>query len=407
MLKKFWIFLIFVFLLVTSPLIIRYLIIKQKFIFLNGIYFNYPALITGNKSCPAYSNLLNQTLDSTFSVSIINDNGLIIGSYNDEVLRIPASNQKLISSAYVLSKYKLKNNLKTSLLKKDRNNYYLVGQGDPDLNYSDIIELISNVKYNKNINFNIVEINSKFYWPDGWTNSDKLYEYGSPISSLAIESNNNKYDDIFTLKSFIEDYLNEKFINSNINVKFFDSKNLFYLKNYKEIKKIYSNPILSLLTLINSESHNFTAESLFKNASNTWNDNDYIKLKKWLGSKALPINNTVFADASGLSRKNKITSKLLALFLDKMRYSKNFNSYQSTLSVIGLRGTLSSRFINSELSAKFYGKTGTLSNVFALSGYLYKDGKPIVISIIQNSENIDKEKVFKLLSDIYYLKSCK
>ena len=162
-----------------------------------------------------------------------------------------------------------------------------------------------------------------------------------------------------------------------------------------------------MLTLINSESHNFTAESLFKNASNTWNTNDYIKLKKWLGSKALPINNTVFADASGLSRKNKITSKLLALFLDKMRYSRNFNSYQSTLSVIGLWGTVSSRFINSELSGKFFGKTGTLSNVFALSGYLYKDEKPIVISIIQNSENIDKEKVFKLLSDIYYLKSCK
>ncbi len=405
--KKSWIFLIFVFLLATTPLLIRYLLIKQKFSFLNSIYFNYPALITGKKSCPSYSALLNQTLDSSFSVSIINDNGLIIGSYNDEVLRIPASNQKLISSAYVLTKYKINNTLRTSLLRKDNNNYYLVGQGDPDLNYSDIIKLISNVEFNKNINFNIVEINSMFYWPDGWTNSDKLYEYGSPISSLAIESNYSKYDDIFTLKSFIEDYLNKKFINSNINVKFFDSKKLFYLKNYREINKIYSNPILSLLTLINSESHNFTAESLFKNASNTWNDNDYLKLKKWLGSKALPINNTVFADASGLSRKNKITSKLLALFLDKMRYSTNFNSYQSTLSVMGLRGTLSSRFINSELSGKFFGKTGTLSNVFALSGYLYKDEKPIVISIIQNSEIIDKEKVFKLLSDIYYLKSCK
>ena len=407
MLKKFWIFLIFVFLLVTSPILIRYLLIKQKISLLNNIYFNYPALINSKKSCPGYSALLNQTLDSSFSVSIINNNGFIIGSFNDEVLRIPASNQKLISSAYVLSKYKLKNTLKTSLLRKDKNNYYLVGQGDPDLNYSDIIKLISNVKLNKNINFNIVEINSKFYWPDGWTNSDKLYEYGSPISSLAIESNYSKYDDIFTLKSFIEDYLNEKFINSNINVKFFDSKKLFYLKNTQEINKIYSNPIISLLTLVNSESHNFTAESLFKNASNTWNDNDYIKLKRWLRSKALPINNTFFADASGLSRKNKITSKLLALFLDKMRYSSNFNSYQSTLSVMGIRGTLSSRFINSELSGKFFGKTGTLSNVFALSGYLYKDEKPIVISIIQNSENIDKEKVFKLLSDIYYLESCK
>ena len=128
---------------------------------------------------------MNQTLDDSFSVSIINNNGTIISSYNDEVPRLPASNQKLFSSAYVLSKYKLTNNLKTSLF-KNKNDYYLYGQGDPDLNYEDIVELISNIKENKTINFNIVEIDSKLNWPNGWTNADKLYEYGSPITSLAL-----------------------------------------------------------------------------------------------------------------------------------------------------------------------------------------------------------------------------
>ena len=183
--------------------------------------------------------------------------------------------------------------------------------------------------------------------------------------------------------------------------------NLFYLKDSKEIHKIDSNPILSLLTLTNSESHNFTAESLFKNASNTWNDNDYVKLRNWLRNKGLPVNNTFFADASGLSRNNKITTNLVALFLDKMKYSKDFKDYQSTLSVMGVRGTLANKFVNTELSGKFFGKTGTLSNVFALSGYLYKEEKPIIISIIQNSKEIDNDKAFKLLSEIYYLKSCK
>ena len=74
---------------------------------------------------------------------------------------------------------------------------------------------------------------------------------------------------------------------------------------------------------------------------------------------------------------------------------------------MGVRGTLAKRFEDSELSGKFFGKTGTLSNVFALSGFLYKKDKPIIISIIQNSNNIDKEKSFKLLQDLYYMKSCK
>jgi len=404
--KKIYSFFLIVLLLVTSPFLIRYLLINKKIQLLNNIYFNFPGIITKNKTCPTYDALLNQNLDDSFSVSIINNNGTMISSYNDEVTRLPASNQKLFSSAYVLSKYKLNNNLKTSLLKKNKNNYYLLGQGDPDLNYENIIELISNVKENKIINFNIVEIDSKLYWPIGWTNTDKLYEYGSPISSLAIESNHNKYDDIYALKNFIKNYLKNKFLNSKVNLDFFDSEKTFYLKDTKEINKIYSTPILSLLTLTNSESHNFTAESLFKNASNTWNDNEYIKLKRWLENKGLPATNAYFADASGLSRKNKITTKLVVLFLDKMRYFNDFKAYQSTLSITGVRGTLAKRFVNSEISGKFFGKTGTLSNVFALSGFLYKNKKPIIISIIQNSNKIDKEKAFKLLRDLYYLKSC-
>ena len=405
MIKKIYSFFFIVLVLVTSPFLIRYLLANQKITILNSIYFNFPGIITKNKICPTYDALLNQTLDDSFSVSIINNNGKVISSYNDEILRLPASNQKLFSTAYVLSKYKINNNLKTSLL-KNKNNYYLLGQGDPDLNYEDIINLISNVEEYKSINFNIVEIDSKLNWPKGWTNTDKLYEYGSPITSLAIESNHNEYDDIYSLKSLIKNYLENKFINSYVNINFLNSEKNFYLKNVKEINKIYSNPILSLLTLANSESHNFTAESLFKNASNTWNDNEYIKLKNWLENKGLPVNNTFFADASGLSRKNKITTKLIVLFLDKMKYSNDFKTYQSTLSIMGIRGTLAKRFVNSELSGKFFGKTGTLSNVFALSGYLYKNEKPIIISIIQNSNKIDKEKAFKLLRDLYYMKSC-
>ena len=405
MIKKIYSFFFIVLVLVTSPFLIRYLLANQKITILNSIYFNFPGIITKNKICPTYDALLNQTLDDSFSVSIINNKGEIISSYNEDVPRLPASNQKLFSSAYVLSKYKLNNNLKTSLF-KNKNDYYLHGQGDPDLNYENIIELISNVKENKIINFNIVEIDSKLYWPNGWTNTDKLYEYGSPITSLAIESNHNKYDDIYSLKIFIKNYLKNKFPNSKIYIDFFDSEKTFYLKNIKEINKVYSTPILSLLTLTNSESHNFTAESLFKNASNTWNDNNYIKLKRWLENKGLPATNAYFADASGLSRKNKITTRLVVLFLDKMRYFNDFKAYQSTLSITGVRGTLAKRFVNSELSGKFFGKTGTLSNVFALSGFLYKNEKPIIISIIQNSNKIDKEKAFKLLRDLYYLKSC-
>jgi len=404
--KKLYLYLLFILLIVFSPFLLKYLLINHKIGILNNIYFNFPTLINSKKDCVNYDKLLKNSLDNSFSVSIINEKGKLIGSYNENQLMVPASNLKLISTAYVLSKYKYKNNLKTSLLKTRRYNYYLIGEGDPDLNYSDINNLLSKIEENKNINLNILEINEKNYWPNGWTDIDKFYEYGSPITTLAIESNHNRSNNINTLNDFIKKYLTKKFPDSKVNVNNIYFNKLFYIRNANEIHSVISNPILSLLTLANSESHNFTAESLYKNASNTWDDNNYYQLKIWLRNKGLPVKELYFADASGLSRTNRINTKLIALFLDKMRYSKDFTTYQSTLSIMGVRGTLSNKLINSELKGKFFGKTGTLSNVFALSGYLYKNNKPLIISIIQNSDQIDRNKVFNLIEDIYSIKTC-
>ena len=404
--KNFYIFVFIISCIFTLPFLIRYLILTQKSKLINNIYFNFPGIIRKNKKCLNYDELLNKSLDKTFSVSIINENGSVISSYNADILRIPASNLKLFSTAYVLSKFKSSKNFKTSLFREGVNKYYLVGEGDPDLNFSDLYKLISNITDNKIIKLNILEIDPKYYWPEGWTKLDKQFDYGAPVTSLALNSNESKYQNIEFLKNSIGEYMIENFPNSTIDINILDKSEKFYMSSSTLLDTIESNPILSLITLANSESHNFTAESLFKNASNTWNDNKYFKLKFWLKNKGLKVDNSNIADASGLSRNNRVTTELISQFLNKMKYSKDFSIFQSSLSIIGVRGTLTNRLQNSELQGKFFGKTGTLSNVFALSGYLYKDNKPLIVSIIQNSEKIDRKKTFKLLKDIYKLDEC-
>ena len=405
--KKNLYILIFIFFgLLPLPFLIRYLFVTQKSQLLNNLYFNFPGIITNKKTCLIYDELLKKSLDNTFSVSIINEDGSVIGSHNENILRIPASNLKLFSTAYVLSKFKSSKNFKTSLFRDGIDKYYLVGQGDPDLDYSDIYKLLSNIIDNKIINLNILEIDSRYYWPKGWTNEDKQFDYGAPITSLALNSNENRNDNIENMKKNIEKYMFNKYPYSKIDVKILNNSEKFYINSSVEIDTIQSNPLLSLITLANAESHNFTSESLYKNASKSWNDNNYIKLKNWLKNRGFNTDNTVFTDASGLSRNNKVTTKLVSRFLNKMKYSKDFSTYQSSLSIIGVRGTLASKFKNTELQGKFFGKTGTLSNVFALSGYLYKSNKPLIVSIIQNSKNIDREKTFNLLKNIYELEKC-
>ena len=396
---------LFIFLLLI-PFPLKYLNNYRHKRFIDNIYFNLPIFFLNKKICKNYDLLINKYLDKTISLTLIDNEGNIISEHNSKISRIPASNLKLLSTGYVISKYNNFYSLKTRLYKDNKHNYFIEGSGDPDLSLNDIQSLIENIKYNKIINITLSEVKRDIYWPEGWTNQDKLYKYGSPITKLAINSNSSRYMNIQGLKNYIYENLLLKYPNSEINIFIKESYN--DLKNKKNlIYSIESNPILSLLTLSNAESHNFTSESLFKNASNTWNKNSYKKLYFWLKNKGLPIKNLYIADASGLSRNNKVTTNLIASFLYKMRFNKNYEFYASTLSIMGIRGTLANSLLKSKLNSKFFGKTGTLSNVFSLSGYFHKNDKIYSISIIQNSKLIDKNKIFNLLNDLYEVEECK
>lgn len=395
----FFIFLIFI------PFFLKYLNNYGNKRFLKNIYFNSPIFFSNKNLCKKYDALTNKYLDKTISFSLIDNKGNIISEYNSEIARTPASNLKLLSTGYVISKYKNFYSLKTKLYKDNKNNYLIEGSGDPDLSLNDIQSLINNIKYNEIINITLSEVNRDIYWPEGWTSQDKLYEYGSPITKLAINSNSSRYMNIKRLKNYIYDYISYKFPNSEINISIKENSNNLK-KKIILIDSINSNPILSLVTLANAESHNFTSESLFKNASETWNNNSYKKLYYWLRNKGLPIKNLNIADASGLSRDNKVTTNLMASFLHKMKFNNNYEFYASTLSIMGMRGTLANSQVNTKLNGKFFGKTGTLSNVFSLSGYFHKKDKIYSISIIQNSELIDKSKIFYLLNYLYEIDEC-
>ena len=391
--------------LLFVPFFLRYKNNYENIRFIKNLYFNLPIFYSNRKLCINYDLLINKYLDETISFSLIDNKGNIISEYNSKIARIPASNQKLLSTGYVINKYNNFYSLSTKLSSDNENNYYIEGSGDPDLNLNDIKALINNIKNSKVINITLFEVNKNIYWPEGWTSQDKLYKYGSPITKLAINSNASTYINIYGLKNYIYDYLLAKFPNSEVNVYIKDTSNHLKRKRIL-IDSINSNTILSLITLANAESHNFTSESLFKNASDSWSKNSYKKLYFWLKNKGLPIKDLYIADASGLSRNNRVTTNLIASFLHKMKFSNNYEFYASTLSIMGVRGTLANSLINNKLNGKFFGKTGTLSNVFSLSGYFHKNNKIYSISIIQNSNLIDKSKIFKFLNDLYEIDEC-
>jgi PBP4 family serine-type D-alanyl-D-alanine carboxypeptidase len=80
----------------------------------------------------------------------------------------------------------------------------------------------------------------------------------------------------------------------------------------------------------------------------------------------------VVADASGLSKENRITAQMMAELLYKMRLEAKFDPIYNSLPVGGVSGTLRNRFVTTAPSAVglIRAKTGTLNGTATLAGYV-------------------------------------
>ena len=94
----------------------------------------------------------------------------------------------------------------------------------------------------------------------------------------------------------------------------------------------------------------------------------------------------VVADASGLSKKNKITAKLMGELLYKIRKDEKYALLYQSLPIGGVSGTLQNRFTTTAPSAVglVRAKTGTLHGTATLAGYV---------------QSTDREYVFVTLAD--------
>lgn len=98
------------------------------------------------------------------------------------------------------------------------------------------------------------------------------------------------------------------------------------------------------------------------------------------GVDAAPL---VIADGSGLSRLNLVTPRALAGVLAHLAGRAAFTG---ALPVGGVDGTLRSRFRDTPAVGNVRAKTGTLSGVTSLSGYVTtRAGEPLVFAIMMNN----------------------
>ncbi len=351
-----------------------------------------------NSSCANLESSISSLLgpkSSRFSVSILDHDGVEIVSINSLKPRVPASNQKILSSAYALERLGPKFLLTTDLNKLTNNTIEIIGNGDPDYDSYKIKQLAKFIKQftNKNlppdktINI-IVRDNSRTnWWPEGWNTEDKKESYGAPITQLAISSNESEYAISNPTSNFVNT-LRRELSSIGVEADFVFGLNRqmpYRWPNSKPLYTQYSGPMNALLSLSNSQSHNFTSEVLLRKAANTWESKlASQKLTSWLKRNGISTVNLTIKDGSGLSRQNRLTTKTISDVLFYMLNHKYHAYYFSSMAIVGQRGTLKEFSEDKSLYGRFYGKTGTLDGVKSISGYLETPRGYYILSVISN-----------------------
>ena len=374
------------------------------------------------RSCPALQTALRTNVGSearVWSVTVLNSDGDVLGNINGAVPRIPASNQKLISTAYALDRLGPDFRLKTRLIQRPDGSLELNGQGDPDLGIAGLQRFVlaalrqGGARGNSvaGVKLMVREEPRSNWWPSDWHPADRGYAYGAPITRLALTSNavGGAVSDPY---SRLQRLFQQEALRRGGTVQIQRGQPVAETlsavqQNTVVLHEESSAPMHALLSLANTESHNFTAEVLMRQASGLWDVRAASRAtERWMFEQGLPIQGLRVADGSGLSRNNRVTSNTIAALLMRMDQHPFSAYYQASMAIAGQRGTLRNLYRGSVLDGRFRGKTGTISGVRSISGYLQTVDGPRYVSMISNGSVSPNTVMGQILRSVQRFSPC-
>jgi serine-type D-Ala-D-Ala carboxypeptidase/endopeptidase (penicillin-binding protein 4) len=116
------------------------------------------------------------------------------------------------------------------------------------------------------------------------------------------------------------------------------------------------------------------------------NDMALESLRKRLGAWGIPRDGALLVDGSGLSRRNLMAPEAVYLLLKKAFDPAGTSPFVSGLPVAGVDGSLAARMKGTAAEGNLRAKTGTMSNIRSLAGYVTtRDGEHLALVVIVNN----------------------
>ena len=153
------------------------------------------------------------------------------------------------------------------------------------------------------------------------------------------------------------------------------------------LAELQSAPLRDIAPVLMKASQNQYAETLLKAAGGAGTaEAGRAAVLRTLREWQLDERSLVLADGSGLSRYNYVTPGLLVAILQRMYTDQaHREAFLASFPLAGQEGTLAARLRRTRAEGNALAKTGSISNVRALSGYVRtRDGEMLAFAILAN-----------------------
>ncbi|MDW8467543.1 MAG: D-alanyl-D-alanine carboxypeptidase/D-alanyl-D-alanine-endopeptidase [Chloroherpetonaceae bacterium] len=188
-----------------------------------------------------------------------------------------------------------------------------------------------------------------------------------------------------------------------------------FIKDSLRLIAQYRSPsLMEILTYLQKESSNYLSEQVLRTVGAAYQGGGKGSLEAGLQAmrKVLSVAGAkpeefLGFDGSGLSRKNRISPDAILSLLRWFYHSSKFETFLKTLAIAGFDGTMLERLRHTKAEKRVFAKTGYLSGVRTISGYLYgENGEWFAFSLMamnytQARRDIEElqDKVLELLAD--------
>ncbi len=173
------------------------------------------------------------------------------------------------------------------------------------------------------------------------------------------------------------------------------------------LAEVSSRPLRDWVFPILNTSQNWFAEMTLKQLGRhiagvgSWQAGLEIERRFLIDSVGADSTQFALVDGSGLASNNLISPRTFTQLLAWMRHSPAYDAFAAALPQSGATGSLRRRFVGTPLEGRVRAKTGSISRVNTLSGYVERaDGRVLVFSIQANHHTLGSARMLPAIDSV-------